>query len=602
VFISRLVVKNFRNLPDVDIPLQPGLNCLVGENNSGKTNLLYALQLVLDSNLPNSQRRLQLEDFSRGIDFSNPAQILIGVELTEFDATSDSSKAKEQAFAHEWQIDDDKAVVCFRFRPTELVRQSLSSGSRESDSLSLEDYDWEWVGGAALDDDDNLVDLAKVDWTHDFCVAIRPQVLAAYRVGSLPALRDVEQDFRSRNASPLQKLIDLMDFPEDRREALVAMIRKVNEEVAKEKEVASLAKDIDDSFESTVGKFFHQKLGIGIADPSFGGLTRSLRVLFSDHGLSSSELFRNGLGLNNTIYMSILLRCFDLQRQSDRVAGHLLLIEEPEAHLHPQVQQILVTRFLDKKCQIVATTHSTHISSKTHIPNLIILTSSKEEQTSVFASSRLGLSNGEVKDLERYLDATKSVLFFAKKILLVEGMAEGFLLPALIGHFKKVSFEEMGISIVPIHGIHFDCFMKLFGEKAIRRKCAVLTDGDLKPSDGDEVDSNRIAGLKSLESEYVKVFSGTLTLEKDLAAPENLKLFERAAESLARSGYQKSFENWSKRADALSAEEIVEARNKALALAKAVGKARFAQTAAGLVSECKVLPKYIGDAVDWLIA
>lgn len=70
MFISRLSVKNYRNLRHFDIEIEPGVTCFIGENNSGKTNLFQALRLVLDGNISAQRRRLQREDLSSGLTFA----------------------------------------------------------------------------------------------------------------------------------------------------------------------------------------------------------------------------------------------------------------------------------------------------------------------------------------------------------------------------------------------------------------------------------------------------------------------------------------------------------------------------------------------------
>src|SRR5687767_9146215 len=82
--IRRLVVRNLRAIKHLDAQLQPGLTCLIGENNTGKTTILHALRMVLDANLPSSYRQLGREDFASGVDLTHPEQIVIAVELTGF--------------------------------------------------------------------------------------------------------------------------------------------------------------------------------------------------------------------------------------------------------------------------------------------------------------------------------------------------------------------------------------------------------------------------------------------------------------------------------------------------------------------------------------
>jgi putative ATP-dependent endonuclease of OLD family len=84
MYISRLFVKNFRNLRHLDVEILPGVTCFIGETNSGKTNIFHAVRLVLDGNISAQRRRLQPEDLAAGLKFTTPGHVLVSVELSDF--------------------------------------------------------------------------------------------------------------------------------------------------------------------------------------------------------------------------------------------------------------------------------------------------------------------------------------------------------------------------------------------------------------------------------------------------------------------------------------------------------------------------------------
>jgi len=606
MYITRVVVKNFRNLRAIDVSLESGLTCVVGENNSGKTNLLTALRLALDANLPNYYRTLTKEDFSKGLDVSTPQQILVGVEITDFYDEEQDEKVKELALAQEWAIEQNIARVCYRFRPNAAVRQAIESGERDGTGLSIEDYEYEMVGGAVTDNEGNLKDLNRIEWDDDFQVFVKIGRLSAFRVVSLPAIRDVEEDLRRSNTSPLRKLLEAVDIPEDKKEGLIGKVRKANDELSEQDEIKALASDISSSMLKSVGSTFKMDVGLGMASPTFASIARALRVLLSGQGLDEADPSRNGLGLNNVLYISMLMAYFEKRTQQDSTAGQLLLIEEPEAHLHPQLQRVLFARLLAKECQIVATSHSTHISSRAKLDNLLILTT---EDTGLTTTCRpattLATAKDNISDLERYLDATKSVLLFARRVILVEGMSEVFLIPCLVKQVMNVDLEEHGISFVPVYGVHFDSYLKLFVDKGIRKKCAVITDGDLKPSDATgtgEDEFPRIEDLKQHESDLIRIFNCTTTFERAIALPQNLKVFAEAAKELGATTVSTQLNDFYDRGKKLTKGEQTQARNKVLNTAKRFGKARFAQIASKYAVHAEVLPGYIREAIEWIIA
>lgn len=603
--IRRVVIKSFRNLRSLDVSLEPDMTCVVGENNSGKTNFLTALRLALDANLPNYRRTLVKEDFSEGIDISTPQQVFVGIELTDFYDVDQEEKVKELALAQEWAVEEDVARVCYRFRPTSTVRQAIESEERDGTDLTIEDYEYELVGGAVTDDDGNLKDLSEIEWNDDFHVFVKIGRLSAFRVTFLPAIRDVEDDLRRTTTSPLGKLLDVTNIPEDKRDELLERIKKANEEVSEQSEIKELANDISTSLEESVGSTFALDVGLGMASPTFSALSRALRVLLTGQGLEDADPSRNGLGLNNALYISMLLAYFERRLDQDNTAGQLLLIEEPEAHLHPQLQRVLFGRLLAKECQIVATSHSTHISSRADLKNLLVFTQEEDALTTSCKPVTVAeIEDSDISDLERYLDATKSVLLFARRVILVEGMSEVFLVPSLVKKVMDVNLEEYGVSVVPIHGVHFDAYMKLFDDEGIRKRCAVLTDGDLKPSDADgqeDVEFPRIEDLKEHENDFVKVFHYKTTFERAIALPNNLMVFSKAAEEFGAPNVSADLKDYYDRRADLTDEEKERARKKVLNTAKRFGKARFAQVASKYVGDAERLPSYIKKAVKWVI-
>jgi len=349
-----------------------------------------------------------------------------------------------------------------------------------------------------------------------------------------------------------------------------------------------------------------------MAPPTFRGIARSLTLLLSDSGMAEVDPSRNGLGLNNALYMAMLLRYFRIRSESEDTAGQVLLIEEPEAHLHPQLQRVVFSRLLSKDCQVIASSHSTHITSRAPFGNLLILTREPAARTSVTRPGiETSLTVADIADLERYLDATKSVLLYAKRVILVEGMSEVFLIPILLKAVEDIDIEEEGISVVPIHGVHFSCYMRLFGPEAIRKKCAVVTDGDLRPSDssgegaseetdGTDVLFPQVDKLRELENDFVKVFPCQTTFEREVAELSNLCMFAKAARQLGAPRIASSLEDIHNRRSELVDNEEVAARDTVLRTARRFGKARFAQVCAQYAKHARVVPQYILDSVKWL--
>jgi len=168
----------------------------------------------------------------------------------------------------------------------------------------LKIINWELTGGGNNDP-------ATVIWTDDLGTSVRFSDLQQFHVVLLHALRDVNQDLRQSRQSPLAKLIDSSSIPDPEKEELVKILQDANTAISEKKTVHETGTAIENAFQKTAGEAFNIAIRLGMADPSFTSIARSLTLLLSNDALTDFETYRNGLGLNNILYISMLIESFE---------------------------------------------------------------------------------------------------------------------------------------------------------------------------------------------------------------------------------------------------------------------------------------------------
>ncbi|MCC3145946.1 AAA family ATPase, partial [Halanaerobium sp. Z-7514] len=204
----------------------------------------------------------------------------------------------------------------------------------------------------------------------------------------------------------------------------------------------------------------------------------NLRSILETLELTISDVDNPGLGTLNRLFMAVEL----LHLKKDSWPGLKLgLIEELEAHLHPQVQMKVIEKLQDNNdIQLILTTHSPNLASKIKLENLIICTN---DIAFPMGSDYTELDKDDYIFLEKFLDVTKSNLFFAKGVILVEGWSEEILIPTLA---KEIGYDltENEVSVINVGNVGFNHYYKIFLRKddsdAMNVRVSVVNDVDVR--------------------------------------------------------------------------------------------------------------------------
>jgi putative ATP-dependent endonuclease of OLD family len=350
--------------------------------------------------------------------------------------------------------------------------------------------------------------------------ALTGDMLEDLRAIYLPPLRDSASGLRPSRSSQIARLIHRLS-DEAAKQEVVEALKKFDDDLKSKKPVKQTQTAIQSRHESMLGVNLKQALTVGLTSPDFQRLAARLSL-----SVDALDIEQNGLGYNNLIYMAVVLSELSLNPDA---AYKALIVEEPEAHLHPQMQAVLL-QYLESKetpepnekaVQVFVTSHSPNFAAIAKIDTVGCLCEHGNAIRSFFPRE-VTFEKTKKEKLQRYLDVTRAELYFARRIILVEGAGERFMLEALAKKLK-INLRKHGVSVLSTEGLNFDAFAPLFGKDALNVRVAIVSDADPEapveyPKLGDALSLSATAkSVKALENEFVKTFFAQKTLEYDFA-------------------------------------------------------------------------------------
>jgi putative ATP-dependent endonuclease of OLD family len=502
--ISKVSLVNYRNFPNAYFKFKKGINTIIGENGSGKTNVFKAIRLLLEDASIQFAYKLTEGDFNRTLDKGKWRGHWIIISI-EFDELNDE-EAIQSLFIHGTGIAEEdyveKATYNLFFRPKADIRQKLSelaagdkAGLRAilDDINILDNYETFFTGKSTANfndpevykelvgDFENVVFPSTID-ASKFGAKIPHQLSVAKEVSFtfIQALRDVVSDFHNNRTNPLVTLLKNKsgEIKDVDYQPISDLVKDLNESIEALPDVQTIREDIKSTIQDAVGLTYSpSSLSIKSSVPDEAEkLLQSLKLFIGEPGEEyEGGIHELSLGGANLIFLTLKLLEFKYRKSKDTFAN-FLIIEEPEAHIHNHIQKTLFDKLDYGDTQIIYSTHSTQISEVSNVENINIL-AKKLNYAEVYQPST-GLSLENINRVQRYLDAVRTNLLFAKGVILIEGDAEEILIPIIVKKVLGISLDELGISLINIRSTGFENVAQLFHNNRIQRKCAILTDLD----------------------------------------------------------------------------------------------------------------------------
>jgi putative ATP-dependent endonuclease of OLD family len=638
--ITSLSLRNFRNFRKAKFHFQKGINTLIGENGSGKTNIFLALRLLLDEQMP---RKIDLADtdFNRNIGDWRGHWMVISLEFGELDNSEDCQILAVHAYG---DADGQSGRFSLLFRPNRNIRKQLFDFSSKNeaektdetfqeilDGITIENYESVFRGGGTGDFADDIVYQAYVGNFEsrifpdpngeDFAVLGTPvshtELLKDFSCTFVKAMRDVVEDLKNPKTSPLLHLLRKEDKSNINGAGILTTIQDLNQQINQLEEVQRLTTGIAMSVGSAVGHTYAPNVGIRSDVPDdIERLFQSLKLLVGDPDEPGhlGRPDRLSLGGANLIYLSLRLLEYERVLSKHEKAAHFLMIEEPEAHIHTHIQKSIFKNMSPEKMrtQVIVSTHSTHISSASRIRSVNLL-SRRGQLAEVFYPANK-LEEGQIDAIERYLDAVRSTLLFAKGVVMVEGDAEQILIPELFLKVFGVSLDEMGVSLVNIGSTGFENLALLFDDERVQRRCAIVTDLDEIPVNKKTLKqasskyrqkwksyiNSQLSGKERKErlgkfvqnNKWVRLFFAKNTFEVDFLQAKNQETITKAVQTIysRQADIDNSIQKICSKDASVSNLEI-------LRLAEKEGKGWFAILLSKHLTYETVIPNYILEAV-----
>jgi predicted ATP-dependent endonuclease of OLD family len=558
MYLKTINIKNYRLLNDVEIELDTATTIIVGQNNTGKTSMMNLINKVTRGDkltfhdYPISCRdgfykatascldnKLSYSDFTKNV-LCPSIKFIVRYDLEE----PSQPLGTLVPFIIDTDIDTTTAIVLAEYRfsiSEEDFKECFSTEQNEYESNEEISYEFiqKTIKKRFPDFFDLIIEAVNPNDVSDKQSKTRNELSELFPIYFIRAERGMDESEQA-NKNPLSPILsrlfknDIEDmYPEvqDETQKLRRLVEKTNEGIEKETNILLadiVQKSIDFGYPNAEEMQFKAITQITLEEQ----IKDHTDLAYVEQGLDEElPSTYNGLGYKNLIKIVFALAEFSKQIANNiEIAVPLLFLEEPESHMHPQLQQTFVkflTKVLNKistkTIQVLLTTHSSHIANAVFFNQIRYVQKQKNRVLLKDIGEFYATNKDNADFIHKYLTINRCDLFFADKVILIEGTAERLLIPDMIRKCGEAGLYKSKVpqlpsqyySLVEVGGAYahkFYPFLEFLGIPSL-----IITDID---SVGDDLKKTHVSkGKKSSNATINWWVRCALSLKEDDEIP-----------------------------------------------------------------------------------
>jgi putative ATP-dependent endonuclease of the OLD family len=352
MYLSKIIIENYKGIQQLEVGFSPKINIIIGENGKCKSALIDAIRLLYNLGEPIREITVSKEDFHENKNYLQDGSLTI--------------------------IKSDLIKIVYEFKDLSLAQKGAfyeymipDSGDPKNDIARIEIQYKQDKKYPLFSYSTGNIDGQKADYN----------TFRLFQHCYLSALRDSTKDLLNARGNLLGKVIKRIIDRESTEEAFKQIMTEANEKLLKRNEVIQTKNHVNNNLDNIFKKIDKNQIGVHIEQSKVEYIVNVIKP-FLPYDLTKIpnegfQLWQNSLGFNNLIYIAIVLGDINERTTDDKISHYALLIEEPEAHIHPQLQLSLYNFLKDasksENCQLFITTHSPTLTSKVPLDNLILL-------------------------------------------------------------------------------------------------------------------------------------------------------------------------------------------------------------------------------------